>query len=79
MTPTLVTKKYNSMKASIKSIVFTVFQGDALVAQSAVFFSAGFETSSAVVAFGLFELCRRVSLNQFELQKKILFISCSVA
>lgn len=37
-----------------------VFQGDVLVAQAASFFSAGFETSSAVLSFGLFELCRRV-------------------
>lgn len=39
-----------------------VFQGDVLVAQAASFFSAGFETSSAVLAFGMFELCRRVRL-----------------
>lgn len=37
-----------------------VFQGDVLVAQAGSFFTAGFETSSAVLSFGLFELCRRV-------------------
>lgn len=46
-------------------ILRAVFQGDALVAQAAGFFSAGFETSSSVMALGVYELCRRVSIWLF--------------
>lgn len=45
----------------IKFNLGSVFQGDALVAQAALFFVAGFENSASLLAFGLFELCRRVS------------------
>lgn len=37
-----------------------VFEGDVLVAQAAIFFSAGFETSSSTMAFALFELAKSV-------------------
>lgn len=47
-------------KDKVYSSTNIVFQGDVLVAQAAAFFTAGFETSSAVLSFGLFEMCRRV-------------------
>lgn len=39
------------------------FHGDILVAQAAVFFSAGFETTSATMAFGLYELAMQSHLQ----------------
>lgn len=36
------------------------WKGDTLVAQAAVFFTAGFETSSSTMSFGLFELSWKV-------------------
>lgn len=36
-----------------------VFQGDVLVAQAAAFFIAGYETTSTILSFALFELCHR--------------------
>lgn len=41
----------------------TVFHGDILVAQAASFFTAGFETSSSTISFGLFELAKEVSVQ----------------
>ncbi|GAB0093905.1 hypothetical protein DMENIID0001_090970 [Sergentomyia squamirostris] len=38
------------------------FDGDVLVAQAGVFFTAGFETSSATMSFALYELAKQVSL-----------------
>lgn len=37
-------------------IFLLVFQGDVIVAQAAVFFTAGYETSSTVMSFGMYEL-----------------------
>ncbi|XP_036334739.1 probable cytochrome P450 6g2, partial [Rhagoletis pomonella] len=41
-----------------------VFEGDLLVAQAALFFTAGFETSSATMSFALYELAKRPDLQQ---------------
>lgn len=61
---TLVTLR-NEDKDKVYSPTNIVFQGDVLVAQSAIFFSAGFETSASMMSFGLFELCRRVKYMLF--------------
>lgn len=37
-------------------VFYIVFQGDAIVAQAAVFFTAGFETTSSLMSFALYEL-----------------------
>lgn len=58
---TLVTLRKED-KDKVYSPSNIVFKGDVLVAQAASFFSAGFETSASVMAFGMFELCRRVYL-----------------
>lgn len=42
------------------------FEGDLLVAQAAIFFTAGFESSSATMSFALYELARNP-----EIQKKL--------
>ncbi|KAJ6641325.1 putative cytochrome P450 6g2 [Pseudolycoriella hygida] len=36
--------------------LFSVFQGDVIVAQAAIFFTAGYETSSTALSFGMYEL-----------------------
>ncbi|XP_067628166.1 probable cytochrome P450 6g2 isoform X2 [Eurosta solidaginis] len=41
-----------------------VFEGDILVAQAALFFTAGFESSSATMSFTLYELAKRPDLQQ---------------
>ena len=40
------------------------FDGDVLVAQAAIFFTGGFETSSTTMSFGLLELAWKVSTEQ---------------
>ncbi len=47
-----------------------VFQGDVIVAQAALFFSAGYETSSAAMSFGLYELAFQPDL-QTKLREEI--------
>lgn len=47
-----------------------VFQGDVLIGQAATFFAAGFETTSSVISFGLFELAK-TPLVQNRLKKEI--------
>lgn len=51
---------------NIKLTLYAVFKGDVLVAQAGVFFTAGYETSSTAMSFGLYELS-----FQPELQKKL--------
>lgn len=53
------------------------FHGDMLIAQAAIFFSAGFETTSALISFALYELAWQPKLQdrlrqeiKEELQKK---------
>lgn len=58
----LVCLKKCNRKIQFKSISQTVFQGDVLVAQAAVFFTAGYETSSSVMSFALYELCWKVTV-----------------
>lgn len=41
-----------------------VFEGDLLVAQAAIFFTAGFESSSATMSFALYELARNPQVQQ---------------
>ena len=41
-----------------------VFDGDLLVAQAAIFFTAGFESSSATMSFTLYELARNPEVQQ---------------
>ncbi|KAL7736338.1 hypothetical protein ACLKA6_014809 [Drosophila palustris] len=41
-----------------------VFEGDILVAQAVIFFTAGFESSSSTMAFALFELARNPEVQQ---------------
>ncbi|KAJ6633076.1 putative cytochrome P450 6g2 [Pseudolycoriella hygida] len=41
-----------------------VFQGDAIVAQAAVFFTAGYETSSNAMSFGLYELAFKPEMQK---------------
>ncbi|XP_037941624.1 probable cytochrome P450 6g2 [Teleopsis dalmanni] len=41
-----------------------LFEGDILVAQAAIFFTAGFETSSATMSFALYELSKRPLLQK---------------
>lgn len=43
--------------------MFSVFHGDILVAQAAVFFTGGFETSASTMSFGLFEIAKQVSVH----------------
>lgn len=40
-----------------------VFEGDVLVAQASIFFTAGFETSSSALSFGLYELAKQVRIK----------------
>lgn len=47
------------------------FNGDDLVAQTAIFFSGGFETSSTVMAFAVYELALQPDL-QAKLRQEIL-------
>ncbi|XP_037941623.1 cytochrome P450 6g1-like, partial [Teleopsis dalmanni] len=41
-----------------------ILEGDCLVAQAAIFFSAGFETSSSAMSFSLYELARHPKLQE---------------
>ncbi|EDV98208.1 probable cytochrome P450 6g2 [Drosophila grimshawi] len=41
-----------------------VFEGDILVAQAVLFFTAGFESSSSTMAFAMYELARNPSVQQ---------------
>ncbi|XP_054737901.1 uncharacterized protein LOC129244309 [Anastrepha obliqua] len=41
-----------------------IFEGDILVAQAALFFTAGFESSSATMSFALYELAKQPDLQQ---------------
>ncbi|KAJ6641330.1 putative cytochrome P450 6g2 [Pseudolycoriella hygida] len=41
-----------------------VFQGDVLVAQAAAFFTGGYETSSSVMSFALYELCWKPDIQK---------------
>lgn len=59
----LVTFKQNAEKEPTDSKEFQL-EGDALVAQAAVFFSAGFETTSATMSFGLYELSKHLDLQE---------------
>lgn len=45
---------------------YAAFQGDALVAQIGSFFSAGYETTSTMMSFFLYEMCRNVSICYIE-------------
>lgn len=42
--------------------IFAVFHGDILVAQAAIFFTGGFETTASTISFGIFELAKEVSV-----------------
>ncbi|XP_017474932.1 PREDICTED: probable cytochrome P450 6g2 [Rhagoletis zephyria] len=41
-----------------------ILEGDALAAQAAIFFSAGFETTSATMSFTMFEMARHPEMQQ---------------
>lgn len=58
---TLVALKREDENKVMKNKDEPLWQGDTLVAQAAVFFTAGFETSSATISFSLFELAWKVS------------------
>lgn len=47
-----------------------IFEGDLLVAQAAIFFTAGFESSSATMSFALYELARNPQI-QMKLRHEI--------
>lgn len=49
---------------------FIVFQGDVLIGQAATFLAAGFETTSSVISFGMFELAKS-PVCQKRLKKEI--------
>ena len=59
---TLIELKQESKIAASKPITkdTVVFKDDVLVAQAALFFSAGFETSSSTIVFALYELVKHV-------------------
>lgn len=55
----------------LRIFYFPEIEGDALVAQAAVFFTGGFETSSTTMAFALYELARNPEM-QTKLREEIL-------
>lgn len=59
----------------MKIISQKVFQGDVLVAQAAAFFTGGYETSSSVMSFALYELCWKVIMNASEEKRLTSFSS----
>lgn len=54
-----------------KMFCFLELTGDALVAQAAVFFTGGFETSSSTMSFTLYELARNPEIQE-KLREEIL-------
>ncbi|XP_037043595.1 probable cytochrome P450 6g2 [Bradysia coprophila] len=62
---TLITLK-NEDKSKNLTATNIVFQDDVIVAQAAVFFTAGYETSSTIMSFGLYELA-----FQLDIQRKL--------
>ncbi|XP_037812139.1 uncharacterized protein LOC119603923 [Lucilia sericata] len=54
----------NSTKSESNKSGHIKFEGDLLVAQAAIFFTAGFESSSATMSFALYELARNPQVQE---------------